>query len=172
MGEMKKITDINWETWIPDEKGVIVFIIDKKQNRMLLIHKKTGLGAGKINAPGGRLEKGETAAEAAVRECREEVSMTPFNPVKRAELFFQFTSGYKLYGEAFFSYSWEGEPTESDEADPFWCDLDQIPWDKMWEDDRDWLPSTLDGKNMRGYFIFDDDDMICEKLEEVENFEN
>ena len=64
MNNMKKIKtadEINWETWTPDERGVIVFIIDREQKKVLLIHKKTGLGAGKINAPGGRIEKGETA---------------------------------------------------------------------------------------------------------------
>ena len=164
------IEDIDWENWKPTEKGVIVYIIDEKLNRVLLIHKKTGLGTGKINAPGGRIEKGETSEEAAVRECVEEVSMTPVNPVKRAELYFHFTSGYKLYGEAFFSYAWKGEPAESDEAGPFWCGLDELPWDEMWEDDRDWLPLTLNGKKIRGYFIFDEDNMVCEKIDEVDNF--
>ncbi|MCL2478204.1 MAG: NUDIX domain-containing protein [Treponema sp.] len=172
MNEYKNINDVDWKNWIPDEKGVIVYMIDRAANRVLLIDKKTGMGKGKVNAPGGRVEKGETAAAAAVRECQEEVSMTPFKPEKRAELFFHFTSGYKLYGEAFFSYSWEGVPTESIEAGPFWCDLDKVPWEKMWEDDRQWLPATLEGKKMRGYYIFDEDDMLYEKLEEVKNFED
>ncbi|MCL2831585.1 MAG: NUDIX domain-containing protein [Treponema sp.] len=166
------IDSIDWKVWTPDEKSVIVFIIDKKQNRTLLIHKKTGLGAGKINAPGGRIEKGETAAQAAVRECREEVSMTPLGLQKRAELYFHFTTGYRLYCEAFISNAWEGEPANSYEAEPFWCGLGDIPWEKMWEDDRDWLPSAIDGKKVKGYFIFNDDDMIAEKLEEVKNFES
>jgi len=172
MENFRSVDDIDWNKWTPDERGVIVFIIDEKNKKVLLIHKKTGLGAGKINAPGGRVEKNETDADAAVRECQEEVSMTPFNPEKRAELFFHFTSGYKLLGLAFFSYAWEGEMRESDEADPFWCPLGEIPWDKMWEDDKGWLPGAMEGKKLRGYYIFDDDDMISEKVEEVKNFAN
>ena len=172
METARSVDEIEWKNWIPDEKGVIVFIIDQKEKKVLLIHKKTGLGAGKINAPGGRIEKGETAAEAAIRECQEEVSLTPYNPEKRAELFFQFTSGYKLLGEAFFSYSWEGQMKESDEADLFWCGLDEIPWEKMWEDDKGWLPAAMEGKKLRGFYIFDEDDMISEKTEEVKNFDS
>ena len=39
---------------------------------VLLGHKKTGFGRGKIVALGGHVEPGETAAEAASREVKEE----------------------------------------------------------------------------------------------------
>jgi 8-oxo-dGTP diphosphatase len=168
---MNKYANIDWTTWQPDERAVIVYIADRKLRKLLLIIKKKGLGQGKVNAPGGRLEPGETFLEAAIRECREEVSMIPVRPEKRMELHFQFTSGYALYGEAFFADSWEGEARPSDEADPFWCDLDDIPWDKMWEDDRNWLPQALDGKKQRGFYVFDDDTMLSEILEEVDSFD-
>lgn len=155
----------DWNTWEPLEKAVLVFILDETNNKVLLIHKKTGLGKGLINAPGGRIEPGETAEAAAVRECQEEVSLTPLNPEKRAELSFQFSSGYSLFGEVFFSRAWKGEPAESGEALPFWCDLDKIPWEKMWQDDRLWLPRALVGERLRGYFEFDGETMISQKLE-------
>ena len=166
----KNLEDIDWENWKPAEKAVLVYIIDRKQNRILLIHKKTGLGEGMISAPGGRIEKGESPEASAIRECQEEVSLSPLNPEKRVELHFQFTSGHSIYGDAFFSEAWEGEMAESDEADPFWCDLDKIPWEQMWEDDKLWLPLALEGKKLRGFFIFDGEKMLWEKLEEVENF--
>jgi 8-oxo-dGTP diphosphatase len=163
---------IDWESWQPSEKAVIVYIIDRKQSRVLLIMKKRGLGKGKVNAPGGRLEAGETPLDAAIRECQEEVFLTPIKPEKRAELRFQFTSGYALYGEAFFTELWEGEARSSDEADPFWCDLDKIPWDNMWEDDRRWLPLALAGKKIRGSYVFDGDNLLSEKLEEPDTFDD
>ena len=162
--------NIDWASWQPDERAVIVYISDRKKQKLLLINKKRGLGKGKVNAPGGRLEKGESFLEAAVRECREEVSITPLNAEKRMELHFQFTSGYALYGEAFFADSWEGEAAASDEADPFWCDLDKLPWDNMWEDDRNWLPLALAGKKLRGFYVFNEDKMLSERLEELEKF--
>ena len=169
---MNHYDNIDWASWQPDERGVIVYITDIKLRRVLLIMKKKGLGMGKVNAPGGRLEKGESFLDAAIRECQEEVSVTPLNPEKRIELHFQFTSGYALYGEAFFTSSWEGEMRSSDEADPFWCDLDKLPWDNMWEDDRHWLPLALAGKKLRGFYVFDDDRMLSEKLEELESFKD
>ena len=168
---MDRYDNIDWASWQPDERAVIVYITDRKQQKVLFIIKKTGLGEGKVSAPGGRLEPGESFYEAAIRECREEVGLTPLAPEKRMELRFQFTSGYALYGEAFFTDRWEGQAQSSDEADPFWCNLDEIPWDKMWEDDRQWLPLALEGKKLRGCYVFDDDKMLFEKLEELDGFE-
>ena len=53
----------------------LVFDIDGPQ--VLLIRKKRGLGAGKINGPGGRLEAGETPEQCAIRETHEEVGIDP-----------------------------------------------------------------------------------------------
>jgi 8-oxo-dGTP diphosphatase len=134
-------------------------------DRLLLIHKKTGLGAGKVNAAGGRIEPGETAVRAAVRETVEEVCMEPLNPEKRGELFFQFKDGYKLHGEVFFSTEFSGTPGETREADPFWCALSDIPYNDMWEDDRYWLPLALQGIPFKAYFIFDNDRMVDKKID-------
>ncbi len=166
----ESVSGIDWENWSPKEKAVICYIIDRKKNKVLLIHKKRGLGHGKVNAPGGRIEPGETASEAAVRECQEEVGLTPSGLEKRMELYFQFTNGYSLYGEAFFTETWEGEPVETEEADPFWCDLDKIPWEEMWADDIHWLPQALKGRKQRGRYIFDDDEMLSQELIPLEKF--
>lgn len=161
---------IDWDRWVPRERAVICYLIDKDSRKILLIHKKTGLGAGKINAPGGRIEPGESAVDAAIRECQEEVGVTPRAPQKRGELFFQFTDGYSLFGEVFFALQWNGEPRESLEADPFWSPLDSIPYDQMWEDDKLWLPQAIEGNHLRGYFIFDGDSMLSEKIEQADYF--
>ena len=157
------IKEIDWETWVPDEKAVIVYIVEG--NNVILIHKKTGLGAGKINAPGGRIEKGETPMEAAVRECQEEVGVTPLNLRHGAELSFAFKDGYSLFGYVYFADSYEGKLIETDEADPFSCSLDEIPYERMWEDDILWLPEALAGNFVKGWFIFDTDRMVSQKLE-------
>ena len=57
--------EVDWSRWEPTERAVLCFVRDG--DRVLLIHKKTGLGAGKVNAPGGRIDPGETAEEAAIR---------------------------------------------------------------------------------------------------------
>ena len=48
---------INWKNWEPKMLSSLVFICSDE--KVLLIRKKTGLGAGKINAPGGKIESGD-----------------------------------------------------------------------------------------------------------------
>ncbi|WP_319475531.1 8-oxo-dGTP diphosphatase [Marispirochaeta aestuarii] len=158
----RSVDDIDWDTWEPTEHAVLCFIVS--EGRVLMIHKKTGLGKGKINLPGGRIEAGETPREAAIRETREETGLTPLDPVERVDLSFVFTNGYSLHGRAFFADSFEGEMTETDEADPFWCDLDKIPWDRMWEDDPLWIPRALKGEKLKGVFVFDEDTMLSHRI--------
>jgi 8-oxo-dGTP diphosphatase len=131
----------------------------------MLIHKKTGLGKGKINAPGGRIDPGETAYDAAIRETHEEIGLIPYSPVQVGELFFIFIDGYSLHGTVFWSTSFSGTPVETDEAKPFWCPINAIPYREMWEDDRYWLPLVLEGNRIKGYFIFENDTMLSNKIE-------
>ncbi|MCL2558047.1 MAG: hypothetical protein FWE09_06175, partial [Treponema sp.] len=72
---------------------------------------------------------------------------------------------------AFFADAWEGEARSSAEADPFWRDLNDIPWDEMWEDDRHWLPQALAGKKLRGCYVFDGDKMLSQETAEVVGFD-
>jgi len=154
----KKLTDIDWDSWKPKEKATLLFII--KEGRILLIHKKLGLGKGKINGPGGRLEPGETPLQAAIREVEEEVLVTPTGVQPVGELRFQFCDGYSLHGYIFTATDCVGEPGETDEALPEWFALDRIPYDRMWADDCYWIPMMLEGKMFSGRFIFDDDEML------------
>ncbi|NLE00714.1 MAG: 8-oxo-dGTP diphosphatase [Fibrobacter sp.] len=161
--EKTNVNDIDWNSWIPAERAVLCFI--KVDNRLMLIHKKRGLGKGKVNAPGGRIEKDELPVDAAVRETQEEIGLTPYNLVEMGELHFIFTDGYSLHGVIFFADSYSGTPVETDEAVPFWCDIDKVPYEDMWEDDHFWLPLLLSGQKMKGYFIFDNDKMLSHCIE-------
>ncbi|MCP4164135.1 MAG: NUDIX domain-containing protein, partial [Deltaproteobacteria bacterium] len=78
---------IDWENWIAEKNAVITYIFT--ENSVLLMNKKRGLGAGKVNAPGGHIEPGETPKEAAVRETEEEVGLTPLEMEEVGTLFFQ-----------------------------------------------------------------------------------
>ena len=70
-----RIADIDWTTWQATDVATLVFVLHDGQ--ALLIRKKRGLGAGKINAPGGRVDPGETVEQCAVREVQEELGVTP-----------------------------------------------------------------------------------------------
>jgi 8-oxo-dGTP diphosphatase len=155
---LQTVETFDWIHWQPTDRAVIAFV--RQEPYILLIRKKRGLGSGKINGPGGRLEPGETYLEAAVRETQEEVGITPHDLRQVANLSFVFADGYSLYGEVFLGDSYSGHLIETDEADPFWCRLDEIPYTEMWEDDRLWLPHVLGGAYVIGKFLFDGEKML------------
>lgn len=154
---------MNWSAWQPRERANLCFI--RKDNRLLLIRKKRGLGAGKVNAPGGKIEPGETALESAIRETREEIGVTPLAIEQRGELCFQFADGYSLHCTVFLANDLEGAPVETVEAMPFWVPVDAVPYREMWEDDQHWLPLMLEGKTFAGFFTFDGESMLSKEVE-------
>lgn len=161
--EYQKSEFVAWDQWVPVDRATLCFVIEAK--RILLIRKKRGLGAGKINGPGGRIEPGETALAAAIRETQEELGVTPLNPELRGELQFQFRDGYSLRCGVFLARQHSGEAIETEEATPLWTPLDSIPYHEMWEDDRHWLPLLLAGELFVARFLF-----AGEKLLEKEIF--
>lgn len=154
---------MDWSAWKPDVLSVLCYI--RRGDEVLLIRKKRGLGAGKISGPGGKIDPGETAAEAAVRETREELGVTPRDPRHLGELHFQFADGFALQCAVFLAAEHEGEAVETDEAAPLWSRVDALPLDAMWEDDRHWLPDFLEGKSFRAFFEFDGERMLSRRVE-------
>lgn len=154
---------MDWSQWQPREYANLCFVV--KDGRVLLIRKKRGLGAGKINGPGGKLEPGESALDSAVREVREELGITPLFLEDRGVLRFQFVDGYSLYCTVFVATDFEGEPVETPEAIPLWFPVDGVPYGEMWEDDQHWLPQVLGGQHFNGWFVFDGDRMLEKRVE-------
>ncbi len=156
------IDHIDWPNWKPTEYANLCFVI--RDGQILLIRKKRGLGAGKINGPGGRLEKGETAGQAAVRETQEEIGVTPTGLKHAGELFFQFLDGYKLHVAVFSATGCEGNLVETDEATPIWTDIASIPYHEMWQDDPIWLPLVVTGRKFQGFFVFDGEKLVNHRI--------
>jgi 8-oxo-dGTP diphosphatase len=163
------VREIDWGTWRPGEKATLLFVL--RDSQILLIDKKTGLGAGKINGPGGRIEPGETALHGAIREVQEELCVTPTGVRDAGELYFQFVDGYGLHGAVFVASGFDGTLCETHEAAPRWTPVDSIPYERMWADDALWLPLLLRGQRFRGYFIFDGDTMLDSLVEEPSGFQ-
>ncbi len=161
-GARRQASQMDWSTWTPRERANLCFIL--KDQRLLLIRKKRGIGAGKVNAPGGKIEPGETAMDSAVRETQEEIGVTPLGVTERGELSFDFADGYSLHCVVFMAEDFVGEPVETEEAAPFWVSVDAVPYAEMWEDDRHWLPLMLKGKRFDGFFEFDGDKMTSNEL--------
>lgn len=144
----------------------------KKDNKILLAMKKKGFGEGKYNGIGGKLEKNETPEEAMIRETQEEISVTPIEYEKVGLISFdEFYKGEKmnLSFHLYLVYKWDGEPTESDEMIPEWFDIENIPYDKMFPDDKYWLPLILEGKKIKAYFEFDEKwNIISKTIEDLD----
>lgn len=165
--DARSLGDIDWDTWMPVDVTTVVFVVE--DDRALLIRKKRGLGAGKVNAPGGRVEAGETPAEGAARELWEEVCLRAGRLSHRGVISFQFLDGYSTHMHVFRATGAHGTPAETEEAEPMWVPLDAIPYERMWADDRRWLPRFLAGERFRGWGLFDGDTMLDFRLRAQED---
>jgi len=86
-----------------------MFVVQNDQ--ILLIEKLRGIGKGKINGPGGKIDPGETPAECVVRECQEELHITPMSPIKMGELWFSMSDIPDIHCHVYTASEYEGEPT-------------------------------------------------------------
>lgn len=125
--------------------------------------KKRGFGEGLWNGVGGKVDKNESIEEAMVRECQEEIGVTPTSYRKVAVHVFtndQLSEPWQQDVHTFLCDKWEGDPTESEEMAPQWFDTTNIPYADMWQDDQMWLPLALQGKLLETRFAFDEGNTI------------
>lgn len=134
--------------------AVLCFLL--RGDSVLLIRKKKGFGAGKLAGVGGRLEPGEAPEDAAVREVYEEVGVRVRSLVKVGVLtFYSLSVEPDWVVHVYLSWEFDDEPKPSEEADPRWYKVDQLPLEEMWEDDSVWLHHALSGSFVVGRFWFD-----------------
>jgi len=137
-------------------RKVFTLCIVHQGPKILLGMKKIGLGAGRWNGFGGKVEPGESIEAAAVREFREEVCVEALNITQKGVLEFSFENDSKILEVHIFETTqFTGQPKETDEMTPRWFDISQIPYEQMWSDDIFWLPLLLARKIFRGKFHFD-----------------
>lgn len=132
------------------QKVTLLFLCHNKQ--VLLAMKKRGFGVGKWNGVGGKVEPHEHERAAAIRECQEEIGVTPHEPrlVGRLHFYDALDPEFHHYCHIFVADEWEGQPVETEEMRPRWFHHSGIPYDLMWPDDVLWLPHLLNGKSFEG----------------------
>jgi 8-oxo-dGTP diphosphatase len=135
------------------------------ERQVLLGHKKTGLGAGKIVGLGGHVERGESPAEAAAREVKEEsgIHVAPEALFEAGYVTWLFPACHRwdMVASVFTSADWSGEAVETAEIRPEWFPVTNLPLDRMWDDAKYWLPRILAGERVRATFTYADD---CETV--------
>lgn len=123
--------------------------------------KKRGFGAGRWNGFGGKVAEGEGIEEATIREVEEEACITPTTITQKGIIEFH-NEGQEevLEVHIFYCQKFTGSPKETDEMQPRWFSVEDIPYTDMWPDDRYWLPQLLAGKYITGSFLFGPQDEI------------
>lgn len=161
--EIAKPSPIDWAGWKPEIRATLMFVRDGDE--VLLIRKLRGIGAGKINAPGGKIDPGESPLASAIRETQEELHITPLAPRKMGELSFAMSDMPDIFCHVFTASGHEGTPTETEEAIPMWTHRYRVPYELMWADDRHWLPRMLEGERFRGRFLFEGERILWMKID-------
>jgi 8-oxo-dGTP diphosphatase len=149
---------MEWDTWQWDIHATLLFVV--RDGEILLIRKKRGIGAGKVNGPGGKIDPGETPQECAIRETQEELCVTPLGVRKVGELCFAMSDIPDIYCHVFRADDIEGTPEETEEAIPLWTNVSEVPYEQMWADDSFWLPDLIEGKSFRGRFVFEGETIV------------
>jgi ADP-ribose pyrophosphatase YjhB (NUDIX family) len=140
----------------------VTLLFIRTHDQILLAMKKRGFGQGKWNGVGGKTEPGETIETAAIRECQEEIGVTPHELQQVGNIQFRMSHdpsfGHHAY--IFISTSWDGNPIETDEMRPQWFPVTAIPYASMWAADAHWLPFVIQGKSFRGKITFGPHDEV------------
>lgn len=134
--------------------GVVCHIISG--NKVLLIKKSQELfGGGKWNGLGGKIRPNESPEQASIREVFEESGLKVSRLKYHGLLKFWFGDRNEVdwVVHVFSTESFEGQLKESSEGTLQWIEIDKIPYQEMWEDDKYWLPQLLLGKTFTGILL-------------------
>lgn len=119
-------------------------IID--DGRILAAQRDRGELAGGWEFPGGKLEPGETAAEACVREVREELSVPVTDIAPFVTLDYSYPS-FRMHLETFTCRIEAGTPHSDEHRELRWLAGDEL-------DSVEWLPADVQVVNaLRAYLL-------------------
>lgn len=140
-------------------------------NQVLLGLKQRGFGAGRVVAPGGKIEPGESPAEAAVRELGEETGLDTKEATLEAaaRVFFRFPSRplSDMDCTVFITRDFTGMAVASDELVPAWYPVGHLPLAKMWDDSALWLGKILAGERFDAHVVLASDNESVASFETV-----
>lgn len=122
-----------------------VYLFNSKR-QILLGMKKRWFGIGNWNGFGGKNHEWETIKETALRELFEEAWIfLNEQDIDKVGILHFFYKANPTRDQDVHIYSWtyDGKFIETEEMNPKWRDIQDIPYDKMREDDYIWLPKLI-----------------------------
>ena len=137
--------------------------------QVLLGCKQKKIGADLWNAPGGKVEPGETIAQGMVRESRQEAGYIPKTWRLAAVIeFYPLGQDFNQRCHIFTVENWEIDPEyREDKNDEMknltWFPISDIPWGSMWPNDQLWMPTVLAGKTIQAAFINGEDKQVIDR---------
>jgi 8-oxo-dGTP diphosphatase len=135
--------------------------------RGLLLKKASrGFSRRKWNAPGGKLEAGESPWKNAMREVLEETNLKVRTLVFHGKILYFMNGTRILHTKAhlFSTRDFTGTPRSTVEGRVRWFGLAELPFDEMWDDDKYWLGLMLGGSKFDARFYFDGNNMTVKSF--------
>lgn len=132
--------ELGHENWINQAIGASVFIV--KDDTVLYGVRSTNPGKGKLDRPGGFVDVGETAEQAAIRETKEEMGVD----IVLIDFLGSYTATYDgrpNLNLAFIGKITDGKITPNDDmngGDPVWRKVDDLP--NTEEQAADWFEES------------------------------
>ena len=139
--------------------ATLCYIIDKKKDSTLMLHrikKENDYHQGKWNGLGGKLDKGESPEECAIREIKEESGLTVKNPSLKGFITFPDFDGVDDWYVFVYSFNeFEGELIDSPEGKLEWIPNDKLTSLNLWEGDKIFLEWVFRDKIFSAKFNYD-----------------
>ncbi len=135
--------------------AVLVYIF--RDEEVLLGIKKTGIGAGRVMAPGGKVELGEDPLAAIVREAEQEVGLRLIDPAPLGVLIGHNPGAGDHQVVIFTADQFTGDLRPSRELHPAWYPVQAPPVGLMMAGDRFWFDHVLNRQPFRAEVWYDAD---------------
>ena len=129
--------------------------------KLLLGMKKRGLGCGRWDGFGGKLEIGESMDTCAIRETKEECGLKMEKFEKFGHMTLNFIDKPVVFDIHIYKCTaYSGEIIESEEMRPQWFEQKDIPYSSMWPSDVLWYPYLLSNKKFKAEFLYEGYDTL------------
>ncbi|PJB00136.1 MAG: DNA mismatch repair protein MutT [Ignavibacteriales bacterium CG_4_9_14_3_um_filter_30_11] len=123
--------------------ATLCYVKDLKNNKTLMLYrnkKENDYHEGKWNGLGGKLEKGETPEECAIRELKEEAGLIVKNPTLKGIITFPDFDGVEDWYVFIFTITeYSGKIIDSPEGKLEWIPNDKLTSLNLWDGDKIFL---------------------------------